>query len=276
MRTYYWYAGDVTGTTVTPIEFGATGITSADPIKHSNKGLVGSLIIEPASATWVLDQDSNFQTTYASATVSSPSAAFKPFHEFDFLIQDDINFRYARGDPVPNLDVDEDPNASGQKAVNYRAEPIWYRAGWGPETPFTGNGPYFRTRQFPNFDQVLHNSWIGGNDPETPVFEAKAGERLRFRVVMPGGHSQAHVFEAYGHPWLERPYVTGTNSTLIGTNATSEWFGSRGGVGPSDHFDALIPDGAGGRFSIIGDYLYKDYPGPRLDAGIWGILRIVP
>ena len=32
-----------------PIEFGATGLTSADPIKHSNKGLMGSLIIEPAT-----------------------------------------------------------------------------------------------------------------------------------------------------------------------------------------------------------------------------------
>jgi hypothetical protein len=47
-------------------------------------------------------------------------------------------------------------------------------------------------------------------------------------------------------------------------------------VGPTDHFDALVKDGAGGRFRITGDYLYRDYPGPRFDAGIWGILRIVP
>jgi hypothetical protein len=95
-------------------------------------------------------------------------------------------------------------------------------------------------------------------------------------VVHPAGHTQAHVFEAQGHPWLERPYVTGSNSTQIGTNTTSEWFGTRGGVGPSDHFDGLVPDGAGGKFKITGDYLYRDYPGPRLDAGIWGLLRIVP
>ena len=255
VRTYYSYAGDVQATTITPIEFGATGLTSADPIKHSNKGLMGSLIIEPPTSTWAFDQDSNLKITRASATVSSPSGAFRPFHEFAFVIQDDVNFQFANSTPVPNLDVDDDPENSGQKAVNYRAEPLWYRGGWGPETPLTGNGSGFRTGLFPNFDQILHNTWVGG-DPETPVFQARAGEVLRLRVVHPSGHTQAHVFEVYGHPWLERPYVTGSNSTQIGLNATSELFGTRGGVGPTDHFDALVKDGAGGRFRITGDYLY--------------------
>ncbi len=268
-RTYYWYAGDVQGTTAIPIEYGATGLTSSDPIKHSNKGLMGSLIIEPATATWAYDQDSNLKTTRASATISSPSSAFKPFHEFAFVIQDDVNLQYASRTAVPNLAIDDDAENSGQKAINYRAEPLWYRGGWGPETPLTD------TRLFTQFDLINHNTWVGG-DPETPVFQARAGEALRFRVVHPAGHTQAHVFEAYGHPWLERPYVTGTNSRQIGTNTTSEWFGTRGGVGPSDHFDGLVPDGAGGKFKVTGDYFYRDYPGPRFDAGIWGILRIVP
>ncbi|HEX4962269.1 MAG TPA: copper oxidase [Thermoanaerobaculia bacterium] len=274
-RTYYWYAGDVKGSTTVAIEFGATGLTSSDPIKHSNKGAMGALLIEPATSTWALDTDSNLKTTRAAATVSSSTGAFKPFKEFAFVIQDDVNLQFAGGTPVPNLDVDDDPENSGQKAINYRAEPLWYRGGWGPETPITGNGPGFTTRQFTQFDLLLHNSWVGG-DPETPVFQASAGQPLRFRVVHPSGHTQAHVFEAQGHPWPERPYVLGTNSTQIGNNSISELFGTRGGVGPTDHFDALIPDGAGGKFKITGDYLWRDYPGPRLDAGIWGILRVVP
>jgi hypothetical protein len=140
----------------------------------------------------------------------------------------------------------------------------------------TGKMTGFKTRQFTQFDELLHNNWIGGFDPETPVFEATVGESLRFRVVHPTGHTQAHVFEVFGHSWPERPYVAGSLSTQLGQNSTSELFGARGGVGPSDHFDALILNGAGGKFSVTGDYLYKDYPGPRLDAGIWGILRIVP
>jgi hypothetical protein len=190
-------------------------------------------------------------TTRAAATVSSSNGSFKAFHELAFIIQDDVNLRYAGGTAVPNLAIDDDAENSGQKAVNYRAEPLWYRGGWGPETPLTGNGPGFRTRQLAQFDQILSNAWTG-TDPETPVFEAQ------------------------GHPWLERPYVLGTNSTQIGTNSISEWFGTRGGVGPSDHFDGLVPDGAGGKFKITGDYLYRSYAGPRLDAGIWGILRIIP
>ena len=93
-------------------------------------------------------------------------------------------------------------------------------------------------------------------------------------MVHPSGHTQAHVFELHGHPWLEIPYVN--NSTQIGNNTTSEWFGTRGGHGPSDHFDALVKDGAGGGFGITGDYFYRSYSGPRMDAGMWGVLRVLP
>jgi manganese oxidase len=78
----------------------------------------------------------------------------------------------------------------------------------------------------------------------------------------------------HGHPWLMMPYVT--SSTVIGNNPTSPWMGTRGGVGPSDHFDALVLDNAGGKFNITGDYLYRSYGGPRMDAGIWGLIRVLP
>jgi manganese oxidase len=266
-RTYYWYAGDVRGTTSIPIEYGATGLTSSDPIKHSNKGLMGSLIVEPATAQWTYDVDSNGQTTRASAKISSTNVSFTSFQEFAFVIQDDVNLQYSKGTAVPNLEIDDDPENSGQKAVNYRAEPLWFRGGWTPETPFS------ETKDHLQFDDILHNNQVGG-DPETPVFEAVAGTPLRLRVVHPSGHTQSHVFEVHGHPWLAMPYTT--NSTVIGNNTTSPWIGSRGGVGPTDHFDALVFDKAGGKFNVTGDYLYRSYGGPRMDAGIWGVIRILP
>ena len=59
---YTWYAGDVVVNgfqrIATPIEFGATSLISSDPIKHSNKGAIGSLIIEPEGSTWVEDATS--------------------------------------------------------------------------------------------------------------------------------------------------------------------------------------------------------------------------
>ncbi len=36
----------------TPIEFGATNLSPADPIKHTNKGAIGALIIEPKGSFW--------------------------------------------------------------------------------------------------------------------------------------------------------------------------------------------------------------------------------
>src|SRR6185295_7955525 len=72
---YKWYAGDVrtNGTTrvATPIEFGATNLISSDPIKHSNKGAIASLIIEPQGATWIEDATSRAQATVTKTDGSS-------------------------------------------------------------------------------------------------------------------------------------------------------------------------------------------------------------
>ncbi len=36
----------------------------------------------------------------------------------------------------------------------------------------------------------------------------------------------------------------------------------------------LLRNGAGGKFTIRGDYLFRDQAGPGLDHGLWGILRV--
>jgi hypothetical protein len=64
---YRWYAGDVVingnQRIATPIEFGATNLISSDPIKHSNKRAIGSLIIEPAGSSWIEVAGSRAQAT---------------------------------------------------------------------------------------------------------------------------------------------------------------------------------------------------------------------
>jgi hypothetical protein len=265
--TYYWYAGDFNPDDGSrAIEFGSTGLSSSDPIKHSNKGAVGALIVEPPGSSFTETiVDSDGKLTRASALITQGSAGFM---ENVLVFQDDVNQRYADGAPVENLEVGGDPEGSGQKAVNYRTEPIWFRIGLAPDWPAED------TRQFTLFDQVLSNDWIGGQDPETPVFVANAGKAVRFRVVHPGGHTQSHVFDLHGHIWEELPYVA--DSQALGSNPESEWKGARGGHGPSNHFDVLIKNGAGGRFSVAGDYLYRDYAAWLLDGGIWGLFRVVP
>jgi manganese oxidase len=180
---------------------------------------------------------------------------------------------------VPNIAGEEDAEDSGQKAVNYRTEPLWKRMGYAPDTPLNGPepneppDPRTPTRDY-DFTNVLSNSQIGGYDPETPVFSAMAGEAVRVRLLQPGGHSRNNVFMLHGHIWEEEPYVN--NSSALGPNPLSEWKGSQYGVGPGSHFDFLLKHGAGGAFQVGGDYLYRTFQSFQFDGGIWGIFRVTP
>jgi hypothetical protein len=277
---YQWYAGDVTpnqnnAAVFSAIEFGATGLSSSDPIKHSNKGAMGSLIIEPAGSSWTEDANSR-----AQATVTKSNGTV--FREFVMMLQNDVNLRRGTGDgtAVPNLSGEEDSEDSGQKAVNYRTEPLWKRMGFDPDAPLTGGvdpgqqpDPRTPTRNY-DFTNVLSNSQIGGADPETPVFTAAAGQDVRIRLLQPGGHARNNVFTVHGHIWEEEPYTNG--STALGSNPLSEWKGAQYGVGPGSHFDFLLKHGAGGAFHVPGDYLYRTFQSFQFDGGVWGIFRVTP
>src|ERR1700752_1229126 len=263
---YTWYAGDVVingfQRIATPIEFGATNLISSDPIKHSNKGAIGSLIVEPQGATWIEDA-----TSRAQATVTKSDGTL--FREFVLQFQSDINMRFADGSPVPNLGGPggaEDPEDSAQKAINYRTEPLWKRMGYAPETP-----PEI-TRNFA-FTNVLTNARVGG-DPQTPVFTARAGQQVRFRVLTANGHMRNNVFNLHGHFWQEEPYTN--NSKSIGNNPLSEVKGSQYGIGPSSHYEVIPLNGAGGARRVTGDYLYRTQSVFQFDGGIWGIFRVTP
>jgi hypothetical protein len=250
---------------------------SSDPIKHSNKGAIGALIIEPATASWTTDAGTRAEATVTYTTENNTTATFR---EFVLLFQNDVNLRRgavnddctpspcvaANGQAVPNTAEAEDPEDSGQKALNYRTEPLWKRMGFEPDTPLN------QTRE-EVFTNALHNSQVGG-DPVTPVFTADAGQAVRIRVLHPGGHARNNAFLLHGHIWEEEPYVD--NSQRLGSNPLSEWKGTQGGHGPSNHFDVLLKNGAGGIFRVTGDYLYRDHGSFGFDGGMWGIFRVQP
>jgi hypothetical protein len=295
-RWYMWYAGDVSVVKGkfrgTPIEFGATNLMPADPIQHSNKGAIGALIIEPQGSHHFPDKHSR-----ASATIRRKDNT--TFREFVALYQDDVNLRFgsdtkplqqfdceeihteeekaaceatggyatfAAGDAVPNTAEAEDPEDSGQKAFNYRTEPMWFRRGFAPDAELG------LTRQL-DLKGILTDSAIGGRRPETPIFTANTGQEVRFRVLHPGGHARNHVFQIHGHIWEELPYIKA--STMLGLNPLSEWKGARDLIGPASHFDLLLKNGAGGRFRIPGEYLYRDQPSFQFDGGLWGLFKVL-
>ena len=262
-KPYRWYAGEISVDkanymTATPIEFGATNLIPSDPIKHGNKGAVGALIVEPKGATWREDA-----TTRTSATVTKIDGT--TFREFVLVFQDNINLSNDNG-PIPLTAGEEDPEDSGQQAFNYRTEPMWKRMGYTAETPLGVTGGL-------DFTNVLSNTQVNG-DPVTPVFTAKAGDAVRFRVLHPAGHQRNHVIAVSGHSWREMPYVK--NSLEIGDNPTSESRGSQTGIGPTSHFNMLLERGAGGAFKVPGDYLIRDFQSFQFDGGLWGILRVTP
>lgn len=281
---YRWYAGDITIDTngnrvARPIEFGATNLISSDPIRHSNRGAIGALIIEPQGSTWTADTDSR-----AKAMVMRQDGT--NFREFVLLFQDDVNLRFGStvtlpgapalqgggfgtttfnaGNPVPNTGAVEAPEDSGQKGFNYRTEPLWFRMGYAPNAPFQ----FTRTLDFSNANA---NVLVGG-DPKTPVFTAARGTPVVLRVLEPGGHSRNSVFQLHGHIWEREPYIL--DSTKIGSNPLSQWIGSQEGHGPTDHFNMLLKNGAGGAFNIPGDYLYRNFESDLFSTGEWGIVRV--
>lgn len=269
---YQWYAGDVREVedgllVATPVEFGATNLMPADPILHPNKGLVGALIIEPEGATWTTDPGSR-----ASATVTKPGGG--SFREFVVVNQTGVNLRDAQGRPICPVEGGtpctgaEDAEDSGNKAINYRTEPLWFRMGYNPGTILGKT----RTK---DFTDVLSNGKVGG-DPQTPVFTAQAGQEVRFRVLNPGGPARNQVFQVHGHGWQRTPYQTtgDVGSDVIGDNPLAQVYGAQSGHGPGNHFDVVLNGGAGGWFNQPGDYLYRDQASFGFDAGLWGILRV--
>jgi len=164
------------------------------------------------------------------------------------------------GIAVPNLAGAEDPEDSGQKAVNYRTEPLWKRMGFAPDTPLE------QTRNF-DFTNVLTEA----AGPAPIVYMSAVGEPIRIRLLHPGGHPRNDTFLLHGHIWEQQPYID--SSQAIGSNPFSNWVGSQAGVGPGSHFDLVPKGGVGGRFKVKGDYLFRTFQSFHFDGGIWGIIR---
>ena len=285
-KTYLWYAGDrfVTpkgAVTHTPIEFGASGLRDmGDVIKHASHGSIGALIIEPEGSDWTTDPG-----TFASATVSNRMTG-ESFREFVVLYQTDLSLQYVPrrwmhgARPLPNIAETDDSEDSGGKAFNYRTEPLWWRLGVDITTPPIG-GPDHPGPSINDFDLSNILSTYGYNpgcrggcgDPETPIFEATAGQAVRFRVLDVAGHPRQHGFTIHGHHWQFAPWKSA--SRVQGFNPRTFDIGSESGIGPTRHVNILTQ--AGGLFNTTGDFLYRTQESFNFSyGGMWGIFRVKP
>lgn len=321
-QTFRWYAGDLQSVNAasgllqlvnivaTPIEFGGANLGPADVIKHGQKGFIGALVIGPQGAT-ITETDTAWdhqQNDQATTRRTRASATFGPdTRDFAAVIQKGLNLRYGDGAAVENIASEgagtpEDSQDSGQMAINYGTEPLWFRFGLQPHAPFGNAGASGSLGAVPNPELAYSNDLAGG-DPATPVFKAAPGAPVRMHVLNPAGVERGTVFQLHGHLWQRAPYVcpgqtdgTGlpgkcnwTNfgdpgfeigSRAIGVNPIGMYLGSQESILPGSHIDIVLPGdgiahgGAGGAGKVAGDYLFRDQGSFGNTQGLWGIMRV--
>jgi manganese oxidase len=312
-----------------PVEFGATNLSPPDRIKQGQKGAVGAMIIEPKGASWsefkddtAIDRQNpgvnqvNKRATRATANVAYPivnnddTISKRSFRDLVLVHQKAINLRYGKGGPVANLaaekeDAAEDPlqtapedaHDSGHMAINYGAEPLWYRFGLAPDAPFGKPGFGGAEHAWQAFSNTCCNN--GGTvttaqanvqEPYVPIMTANAGEEMRIRTLLPTGTGRASVVGFHGHNWLRDPYLAEnvdaasfpdgntpstwlTPSQCIGDNPMGMGLGGQESVTPMAHFDMVFPQ-AGGKHKISGDYLWRDHGGFGITNGVWAVVRV--
>jgi len=252
---YQWYAGTITrsaGGTLnyTPVEFGSLNLFPSDLMYQQPNGLFGAMVIEPVTTTLITcDGPNGTQVSCDPIPAASPQAvtrasatvtAGSPFREFITMFSD--NLRIAGG------------NAS---AVNYRTEPFTFRYSGISTTDFS----------------CMTSDQLVNAPPQTPIFNALAGDKVRFRMFHTFGTGTSQVFSLHGHNWQRNPY-TG-NSTVLGEQQLSQWLGSRDNYGSTDHADILVSK-AGGEGGVPGDYLYTAFVPIQGSQGPWGIFRVSP
>ncbi|MEY2400611.1 MAG: hypothetical protein QOJ08_722 [Ilumatobacteraceae bacterium] len=98
----------------------------------------------------------------------------------------------------------------------------------------------------------------------TPTLQAYVGDAMKIHVVSTPGSEQPHAFRAGGLSWLRDPYMAHSQEVAVQ------------GLAPYQGIDAHIIGGAGGRGNQTGDFFYGDNRRPFTEAGMWGVIRVLP
>lgn len=284
---YAWYAGKVSSNgqsiVLTPAELGVTHLRDVgDVIKHASHGLIGALVVEPEGAQYKHPVTGATLLSGADANIVSSSNQ-QLFREFVTHYQDDVTMQDADG-TIPfegevfantgmrNIGDTDDSEDSGQKAFNYKHEPLWARFGLPPETDQGTMNEQTYTDILSSKASHAECTITPGNpcDPATPIFTVQVGTSVRFRVLEAAGHPRQHGFTVFGHHWQFAPWTQ--NSTTQGTNPLTFEIGSYSGIGPTRHLNILTQ--AGGLTRVTGDFLYRTQQSFTFTGGLWGIFRV--
>ncbi len=270
-----------------PVEYGALPVRSfGDVVKQPMHGLMGAVVIGPPGAE--VCEDNRFAKTRVSAEVCVPAHAGRAAHRYvdHVLLFQDAVMAWHGDMPVRQLSGAEEPDDRGMKAWNYRTEPLWARRGNDPSVGFD-------ERNQSDFSEVFSSRVLAGPggqvrcaagippvlaranpcDPETPIFLARAGERVRLHFVHAGGHTRQQGVALSGHPY--NPYPWSPDSRQLDASAGSSIRqGVFNGFGPM--MGVSLEFTAGGSGQVPLDYLMTSQASFLRDGGMWGLLRVEP
>nr|WP_042186313.1 hypothetical protein [Kibdelosporangium sp. MJ126-NF4]CEL17199.1 conserved domain protein [Kibdelosporangium sp. MJ126-NF4]CTQ91571.1 conserved domain protein [Kibdelosporangium sp. MJ126-NF4] len=253
--TYRFMADKLLGTAI------FQNLGSVSSLRH---GAYGMVIVEPTGSTWSNSADNSPLGANATSTQAIIRSSAGRFREFA-LTMGTTDQHYARSifpyqDVVAGAGVNSRFTALGNTPVanegfsqiNYASAPLTTRLGLttNPDNP---------TADFGNaFSSARHG------DPATPLLRTIVGDPVVMRVGI-AATDQFHTFTVGGHAFPQEPHMW--NGT---TDRRSQVLQARSLTSGETMEAELI----GGRNR--GDYLYGDGRQPFTEAGMWGILRVLP
>jgi hypothetical protein len=239
-KTYTYYAAPELG------ENGALIQDWGNVVSNPRNGLYGSIIIGPRGSKYrdpVTGADITTKNAWQADVMvdrSIPGNETKvDYRDFSLIFQDEDNLLGTSFMPYAQ-------KIAGLTGVNYRAsQPIDYAL----DNLGCDVGTIFRC--------VADK---GGVD--TPFLEAHAGDRVLIHVFG-GFNEQVGVFALDGHEWpVDR---------FRGAHQHSSYE-----FGGTSYVRVDLRGGAGGPYQLPGDYVYMNHRPAYIDAGQWGLLRVLP
>ncbi len=243
-RTYDYYVDKELGTNL---------ILNTANESSWRQGAYGALIAEPAGS--VYEDPFTGQSIQSGIFADIFPGSGSPFREFVTIFSDREPL-LAHEVMVYYLDSDHSYTDYNEASLTDR-EPV--------DEGGDGNGncgsspcpdPF-------NLGQAKSDSVNGGNDPTTPLFEAFAGDPVRWRVADAAGDNIIS-FNVAGHEFPLDHGLTGSQIIEARTLA------------PGETFDAYLVNGAGGATHATGDFEYNMGRAPLIKSGDWGIFRVLP
>lgn len=161
----------------------------ADLRNHRHHGLVGALVVLPGDVTpFKLETNGNKSADEGwygvNAVICETTSGDPVAHETAVFVQDGLRL-FVNGHPdypVPDANPGDDPEDSGQKAVNYRSHPV-------------------------------HRGKVSTDQTSVfPLMKMPAPGTMWLRLIGAGDKPRQHTMAIHGCAWLSAPWVNGSDA----------------------------------------------------------------